>query len=461
MSPEKLIHNVLDLKKLQREDTYICEKIQDPSTDNSTNIEEAKDTSENTTEEMEQNHKEHSPEVTYNNTAQVRETCVVDKHVPSYSLSNTVYITPTLSYTTQDAQNQKEMSVNVLDDTTDVLDTAQIANALRDTLVKKRLTQAMFSRLVLQRGQGTFSALMNNPRPWDKMHPRKQKLYKTMKQWMEPDVLDRNVQELRTAWKNYKMSDHRLKRKRQEKSTHKSKHASHSNAPSENQTALEAILTPEDSKIQDSLASQDAEAPSSSPHTQDPIMSEATPLVNDASERPTGTACTNQGQPFSDCVRPHKVALKLKQILKANKISYQMFARKVLRRSPGSLADLLNYPLAWHKMRPPRQKLYRTMWEWMSPCVVQKNIKELAKLRKNQVKREPTRFTKSQQKALHDVFSRTKYPTEPEIASLAEEQALSERAVSTWFQNRRSRYKIKYRNTREPSETERLINTDA
>eukprot|EP00058_Branchiostoma_floridae_P022201 XP_002607691.1 hypothetical protein BRAFLDRAFT_82863 [Branchiostoma floridae] len=178
MSPEKLVHNVLELKKLQRQDTYVCEKTQDPSTINPTNTEEAK----NTCEELDQNRQE-------NDTAEVHDT-----------------------------ENQKEMSVHVLDDATEVLDPAQIANTLRDTLEKNKLTQAMFSRLVLQRGEGTFSELMNNPGPWEKMQPRRQNLYKTMKQWMEPDVLDRNVQELRTAWKNYKLSDYKLRRKWDKKS---------------------------------------------------------------------------------------------------------------------------------------------------------------------------------------------------------------------------------------------------
>ncbi|XP_035663292.1 homeobox protein cut-like 1 [Branchiostoma floridae] len=381
MSPEKLVHNVLELKKLQRQDTYVCEKTQDPSTINPTNTEEAK----NTCEELDQNRQE-------NDTAEVhvRGTQLVDETMTTSSISNTIYVTPALSYTTQDTENQKEMSVHVLDDATEVLDPAQIANTLRDTLEKNKLTQAMFSRLVLQRGEGTFSELMNNPGPWEKMQPRRQNLYKTMKQWMEPDVLDRNVQELRTAWKNYKLSDYKLRRKWDKKSAQEK--ASPENHM-ENQAALQAILISENSKIQDSLPTQDVEAPSSSPHAQDSIththseaskMSEATPLVNNAPEGHSGTACTNHSQPFSDCIKPQDVTLKLKEILKANKISYQIFARKVLRRSVGSLADLINYPLAWDRMTPARQKLYRTMWEWMGPDVLQKNIKELTSLRQKQ-----------------------------------------------------------------------------
>ncbi|XP_078583526.1 homeobox protein cut-like 1 [Branchiostoma floridae x Branchiostoma japonicum] len=631
MSPEKLVHNVLELKKLQRQDTYVCEKTQDPSTDNPTNTEETKDMRQGTSEELDQNPQEN--DVTYNNTAEVRGTHVVDKTLTTSSTSNTVYVTPELSYATQDAENQKEVSVHVLDNAADILDPVQIVNTLRETLEKNKLTQAMFSRLVLQRGEGTFSELMNEPGPWEKMQPRRQNLYKTMKQWMEPDVLDRNVQELRTAWKNYKLSDYKLRRKWGKKSAQEK--ASLENH-TENQAALQAILISENSKIQDSLPTQDVEAPSSSsPHAQDSIththseaykMSEGTPLVKDASEGPSGTACTNHSQPFSDCIKPQDVTLKLKEILKANKISYQIFARKVLRRSVGSLADLINYPLAWDRMTPARQKLYRTMWEWMGPDVLQKNIEELTSLRQKQaskpkktkrdteeelqeeeeclpeldeetskctsdhttaevipcvvelqeedsipsniptdsqteqiaqrdstpilvtslectdtihlvselrttlqkydlsqrvfarkvlgrapstfaemlnspkpwskltsrkrhlftvihqwltsqdlhsnihrlkdeehrqLKREPTRFTMSQQNVLQELFSRRKYPTESEIKSLAEELALSQRVVSTWFQNRRCQYRNKYRNTRQLSETdERPIDVD-
>lgn len=76
-----------------------------------------------------------------------------------------------------------------------------------------------------------------------------------------------------------------------------------------------------------------------------------------------------------------ELALKISNELKRYSIPQAVFAQKILRRSQGTLSDLLRNPKPWSKLKSGRET-FRRMWKWLNEPELQRmsNLKAASKL---------------------------------------------------------------------------------
>ena len=79
--------------------------------------------------------------------------------------------------------------------TTEPIDTADVAQRVRDVLERHKISQTLFSKYVIKRSQGTTSDLLRCPKQWERMSEEGRVPYRRMKAWLEGD-LQHNLQVL-------------------------------------------------------------------------------------------------------------------------------------------------------------------------------------------------------------------------------------------------------------------------
>jgi homeobox protein cut-like len=65
-----------------------------------------------------------------------------------------------------------------------VLDTADVAQQVREILSVNNIGQRLFARHVLGLSQGTVSELLSKPKHWDKLTEKGRESYRRMHQWV-------------------------------------------------------------------------------------------------------------------------------------------------------------------------------------------------------------------------------------------------------------------------------------
>lgn len=64
------------------------------------------------------------------------------------------------------------------------ISTQGIVSLLRYALLYRNISQRQFSKLVLNRSQGTLSAIMKNPKPWSELTSRGRQIYYKILSWL-------------------------------------------------------------------------------------------------------------------------------------------------------------------------------------------------------------------------------------------------------------------------------------
>jgi len=65
------------------------------------------------------------------------------------------------------------------------IDTSKLVVRISAEMKRYRIPQAAFAKRVLGRTQGTLSVLLQNPKPWSKLHPKGREPFRRMWNWLQ------------------------------------------------------------------------------------------------------------------------------------------------------------------------------------------------------------------------------------------------------------------------------------
>ncbi|XP_057261288.1 one cut domain family member 2 [Pezoporus wallicus] len=146
-----------------------------------------------------------------------------------------------------------------------------------------------------------------------------------------------------------------------------------------------------------------------------------------------------------------EVAGRVAAELKRCSIPQAVFAQRVLRRSQGTLSDLLRNPKPWGKLKAGRET-FRRMWKWLQEPEGRRvaALRLAACRRKEQEagaaraggavpKRSRLVFTELQRRTLGAVFRQNRRPSKELQASISRQLGLGLPTVSNFFMNARRR----------------------
>ncbi|XP_062485307.1 one cut domain family member 2 [Pezoporus occidentalis] len=140
-----------------------------------------------------------------------------------------------------------------------------------------------------------------------------------------------------------------------------------------------------------------------------------------------------------------EVAGRVAAELKRCSIPQAVFAQRVLRRSQGTLSDLLRNPRPWSKLKAGRET-FRRMWKWLQEPEGQRvaALRLAACRRKERAggavpKRSRLVFTELQRRTLGAVFRQNRRPSKELQASISRQLGLGLPTVTNFFMNARRR----------------------
>jgi len=160
--------------------------------------------------------------------------------------------------------------------------------------------------------------------------------------------------------------------------------------------------------------------------------------------------------------------------LKRYGIPQAVFAQRVLKRSQGTLSDLLRNPKPWNKLKSGRET-FRKMWKWLQEpeqqrmaflkecqcfhfindgnlCTVsifsafKRKIDDFPQSQNSGSKKPRLVFTDIQRRTLHAIFKETKRPSKDMQTTIAQQLHLELSTVANFFMNARRRSLDKFQN---------------